>query len=202
MMAAAMARARGEEVSDQTKDATATDSHTADVGEGSVEESETRASLRATTDNVAVDSVSPIKVEEPEATATSLDIHTASSSATTAQFAPEKLPPAPASPPNKYDSYSVAPAAAYMPGRSAAARERAAANIPSRRSSGRVKELAKGAFGERVPARALVREDFGKSMLELYQTWGGFTGGIGGASAAVTKIEATEGSEERPMELD
>lgn len=202
MMAAAMARARGEEVSDQAKDATPTDSHAAEVGKGSVEESETHASLPGTTDNVAVDSVSPIKVEDPEANAPSTDTATASGSATTAQVTAEKPAQVPSSPTNKYDSYSVSPAAAYMPGRSAAARERAAANIPSRRSSGRVKELAKGAFGERVPARALVREDFGKSMLELYQTWGGITGSMGEAGAAVTTTEATAGSEDRPMELD
>lgn len=80
-------------------------------------------------------------------------------------------------------SQSSAPTGAYMPGRSAAARARAAANIPARRSSGRVKELSTGAFGEKVPARALVREDFEKSMIEAQRSW---------ESARVSQTQASE----------
>lgn len=60
---------------------------------------------------------------------------------------------------------------AHFPGRTIAARQRAAADIPLRRASGRVAELAKGAFGERVPARALVREDFDRALMQARYEW-------------------------------
>lgn len=201
MMAAAMARAKGEVVSDQAEDATATDSSTMDAAKGSAEERETQTPPPSTPNTMAVTKSPPIKVEAVDTTAITSDTAGESGSAKTDQAAAEAPTQSSSySPTNKYDSYNMSPAAAYMPGRSAAARERAAANIPSRRSSGRVKELAKGAFGERVPSRVLVREDFGKSMLELYQSWGGVTVAGGGGAAAMT--EATASSEDDHMDLD
>ncbi|PWN21376.1 hypothetical protein BCV69DRAFT_311889 [Microstroma glucosiphilum] len=196
MMAAAMARAKGEAVSDQGEDAKPSDSPAAGAGKGPVEEKETPASSSSTPNTVAVEDSGPVKVEEAEASANT----TASGSATTSQPSVETLAQNSSSPTNKYDSYSISPAAAYMPGRSAAARERAAANIPLRRASGRVKELTKGAFGEKVPPRALVREDFGKSMLELYQAWGGVTGA--GDGGAVATSEAVGDRDANQMDLD
>lgn len=74
---------------------------------------------------------------------------------------------------NRYEPHSSSPSYAYLPGRSAAARERAGANIPLRRASGRVAEQAKGAFGEKVPLRASHREDFDRAMMQARYEWSG-----------------------------
>ncbi|CEH18364.1 hypothetical protein CBOM_04772 [Ceraceosorus bombacis] len=50
------------------------------------------------------------------------------------------------------------PSARYVPGRTAQARARAAASIPARRNSSRVK--AASAFGEKIPEQTNKREDF------------------------------------------
>ncbi|CAO1629263.1 unnamed protein product [Sympodiomycopsis kandeliae] len=103
---------------------------------------------------------SPIKLE-------SADAGVASSSASVPQEAARSLSPVK----NAYEPHSASPTYAYLPGRSAAARQRAAANIPLRRASGRVAEMAKGAFGEKLPARATVREDFDNTMMQARYEW-------------------------------
>ena len=46
-------------------------------------------------------------------------------------------------------------------------------DIPLRRSSGRVKELTKGAFGERISSAVALREDFERCLERVRRGWNG-----------------------------
>lgn len=78
------------------------------------------------------------------------------------------------------------PGVSRMPGRTAAARERAAAAIPSRRNSSRVKAIS--AFGERLPEMVQKREDF-ESALE--RAMGEALRSTSGASAGTATVPST-----------
>ena len=119
--------------------------------------------------------VTAVKAEQQEEVqATPAAAPTASSVPAESNIAPadQSLPPAEASTSSAIaTSPTSSLAKTYMPGRSMEARQRAAASIPARRSSGRGKDLVKGAFGEKLPSSVGKREDFDRKMLEVYKEW-------------------------------
>ncbi|PWN39849.1 hypothetical protein IE81DRAFT_368748 [Ceraceosorus guamensis] len=86
------------------------------------------------------------------------------------------------------------PSARYVPGRTAQARARAAASIPARRNSSRVK--AASAFGEKIPEQTNKREDFDVTWHAQTQSPGWLQ------DMVVERAEAQMGSREDSSDIE